>query len=348
MIGDIALSVYRVGMITLPFSANPGSVRDRLIRRGLKLSHLRLLSVLAETGQIRAAATQLAMTQPAASRLLAELDTITGAKLYQRHPRGVVLTPFGIKLASWAGKILRDLDAADREIGEMEAGQSGFVSIGSVTGPALDLVLPVLRQVRVTHPNIASNIFVDTSDKLGELLLSERLDFFVGRIPPDADHGRFEARPVGPEPMTLIVRQDHPLIRTGSSSLADCVEYDWVLQAPGGVLRRTVETYILSKGLPLPHRVFSTSSTLMTLAIISQSNAIAALSEAVADFFSKPDGLNARIATLPAAPDLAVAPYSLLRSRDRPLSPASQTIWDLVEERLQASEAADQPAGLQK
>jgi DNA-binding transcriptional LysR family regulator len=335
-------------MISLPPSANPGSVRDRLIRRGLKLNHLRLLAVLSETGQIRAAATQLAMTQPAASRLLAELDTITGAKLYDRHPRGVVLTPFGLKLASWAGKILRDLDAADREIGEMEAGHSGLVSMGSVTGPALDLVLPVLRQTRVTHPNIASNVFVDTSDKLAELLLSERLDFFVGRIPPDVDHGRFIARPVGPEPMSLIVRQDHPLIRTGSTSLADCVEYDWVLQAPGGLLRRTVETYILSKSLPLPHRVFSTSSTLMTLAIISQSNAIAALSEAVANFFSKPDGLNARIATLPAAPDLAVSPYSLLRSKDRPLSPASQTIWDLVEDRLQAAEAKDQLTRLQK
>ncbi|MBS9722158.1 LysR family transcriptional regulator [Tianweitania sp. BSSL-BM11] len=335
-------------MNTSATSTSPGSMRDRLIRRGLKLTHLRLLAVLSETGQIRAAATQLAMTQPAASRLLAELDTITGAKLYDRHPRGVVLTPFGLKLADWAGKIMRDLDAADREIGEMEAGRSGFVSIGSVTGPALDLVLPVLRQTRVTHPNIATNIFVDTSDKLADLLLSERLDFLVGRIPSDVDHGRFAARQIGPEPMSLIVRQDHPLIRTGSTALADYVDYDWVLQAPGGLLRTTVETYILSKGLPLPQRVFSTSSTLMTLAIISQSNAIAALSEAVADFFAKPDGLNARIATLPAAPDLAVSPYSLLRSRDRPLSPASQTIWDLVEDRLQASEDEAKLSGLQK
>lgn len=318
--------------------------RDRLARRGLKLMHLRLLAALADTGQISAAASQLAMSQPAASRLLAELDTITGAKLYQRQTRGVTLTPFGETMAAWAHKVLRDLDAADREIGEMGTGRRGLVSIGSVTGPALDLVLPVLKRARVTHPGIASNVVVDTSDKLAELMVAERLDFYVGRIPPDVDHNLFAARPIGPEPMSLIVRQNHPLLRTGSTSLADCVDYDWVLQAPGGVLRRTVESYILGQGLPLPARVLSTSSTLMTLAIISQSNAIAALSLAVADFFSDPNGLNARLAKLPIATDLAVASYSMLRPADRPLSPVSRTLWDLVEELA----TREPEAGLQK
>lgn len=324
-------------MIDRPKDKIPHGSRDRLARRGLKINHLRLLSVLAETGQISAAASQLAMSQPAASRLLAELDAITGASLYDRHPRGIVLTEFGVKLATWASKILRDLDAADREIGEMEAGRRGLVSFGSVTGPALDLVLPVLRQARVTHPGIASNIVVDTSDQLAEMMLSDRLDFYIGRIPETVDHSLFAARPIGPEPMALIVRQNHPLIRTGSTSIADCVDYDWVLQAPGGLLRRTVETYILERGLPLPARVLSTSSTLMTLAIISQSNAIAALSVAVADFFSDQEGLNARVARLSIAPDLAVAPYSMLRPEGRPLSPASETLWNLISEQVRQS-----------
>ncbi|MEO9337426.1 LysR substrate-binding domain-containing protein [Mesorhizobium sp. SB112] len=311
--------------------------RDRLLRRGLKLTHLRLLATLAETGKISASAAHLAMSQPAASRLLAELDTIVGAGLYQRHPRGVVLTEFGERFASWAQKVLRDLDAADREIIEMGAGDRGLVTIGSVTGPALELVLPVLRQIRVTHPGISADIVVDTSDRLAEMLLIERADFYIGRIPQDVDPRAFHANLIGEEPVSLIVRENHPLIRSGSTALVDCVIYDWVLQAPSGLLRHTVETYLLERGFNLPNRVISTSSMLMTLALISQSNAIAPISRAVAEFFGGSEGIGGRIATLPVAADLVVSPYSILRPAGRPLSPASQIVHDLIHDRAMAS-----------
>ena len=63
------------------------SRRDELLRRGLRFSQLRLLVALAETGRVSAAAAQLAMTQPAASRLLAELEKTAEATLYTRHAR---------------------------------------------------------------------------------------------------------------------------------------------------------------------------------------------------------------------------------------------------------------------
>ncbi|WP_198585906.1 LysR substrate-binding domain-containing protein [Pararhizobium haloflavum] len=311
--------------------------RDRLMRRGLKLIHLRLIAALADTGQISAAAGQLAISQPAASRLLGELDRIVGTRLHTRHPRGIVLSEPGSRLAEWAHRVLRDLDAADREIDELAAGQRGLVGIGAVTGPALELVLPVLRQCRVTHPGISANIVVDTSDKLSELLMSDRLDFYVGRIPQDHDHSAFRADLIGHEPVSLIVRRQHPLTRGGAPTLAQCVLYDWVLQAPGGLLRHTVETYLLERGLPLPARVISTSSTLMTLALISQSNAIAPIARSVAEFFGGNEGLGGRIDILPAAADLVVSPYSILMRSDRDLSPASRIIHDMIRSRIGAN-----------
>lgn len=306
------------------------SGRDRLVRRGLKLSHLRLLAGLAETHQISAAAQQLAMSQPAASRLLAELDGIAGVGLYRRHARGISLTEPGAALAAWARKVLYDLDAADRQIAEMESGLSGTVSLGAVTAPAIEILLPVLRQVRVTHPGISTNVTVDTSDKLAELMLAGRLDFFIGRIPQEVDHSLFSARLIGQEPVSFVVRENHPLMRVASPSIEACLAHDWVLQAPGGLLRHTVETWLLEQGFELPTRVLSTSSMLMTLALIAQSNAVAPLSRAVAEFFSRPDGLGARIAILPIDHDLAVPAYSILRPARRELSPASRTIWSFL------------------
>jgi len=88
--------------------------------------------------------------------------------------------------------------------------------------------------------------------------------------------------------------------------------------------------------VPLPARVISTSSTLMTLALVVQSNAIAPLARAAGVFFGSPDGVGGRVVTLPIAEDLAVTPYSLLRPAHRPLSPAAMLVHRQLLARIEA------------
>ena len=73
-----------------------------LAARGLKLRQLQLIVDVADTGQVVAAAQRLNMTQPAASRMLSELEHLLGVKLTARHPRGVNLTAAGTRLAELA------------------------------------------------------------------------------------------------------------------------------------------------------------------------------------------------------------------------------------------------------
>lgn len=315
----------------IPPAGGAAPQRDELVRKGLKLSHLRLLCALKETGQMGAAAAQLAISQPAASRMSAEIEEIVGVSLHTRHARGILLTAYGERLALRAQMMLQGLDDATREIFELERGNRGTVSIGAVTGPALDLLLPIVRHARVTHPNISLTLTVDTSDRLAEDLLAARLDFFIGRLLGDIDPKMFSMREIGPEPVSLIVRRGHPLTRPRSVTLHDCVAYDWVLQARGGLMRRTVENYLMTCNVKLPDKVLSTSSLLLTLAYISQSNAIAPVAKAVADFYGGEDGLDGRIRTLPVEASIAVAPYSLIRHAHRPFSPTSQVLFDMAE-----------------
>ncbi|MCR4266997.1 LysR family transcriptional regulator [Nitratireductor sp. ZSWI3] len=319
---------------------------DALIRKGLKLSHLRLIASLKETGRMSAAAAQLAISQPAASRLVGEMERIVGVPLHGRHARGIVLTPYGERLALRARAILQGLGDAARELSEMERGSEGTVSIGAVTAPALDVVLPALRQARLTHPKISIEVTVDTSDRLAEDLLAARSDFFIGRILGDLDPKMFVSVEIAPEPIALIVRSDHPLTRRRQISLEECVAYDWVVQPRGGLLRRTAENHLMARGVPLPDKTISTSSLLLTLAYISQSNAIAPVSRAVADFYAHEEGLSGRIVALPVSADFAVAPYSLIRHAERPLSPSSQVLFNMIGEtaRLRAASDAPMPA----
>lgn len=304
------------------------------MRRGVKLQHLRLIAQLHDTTQISAAAVAMNISQPAASRLASELERMTGVTLYTRHPRGIELTEYGKRLALRAQAIVQGLRDAGREIAELSGGTAGSVTIGAVTGPAIELVLPVLKRMRLTHPRVENSVIVDISDVMAQDLLSSRIDFYIGRIPAEADPRLFDIRVIGEEPIDLIVRNDHPLTQRPHITIADCVPYDWVMQMKGGLLRHSFEDYLVKQGVPLPQKVFSTPSLLLTLATIMETNSIAPVARSVAEFFGSDVGLRGRVTSLPVARDFAVSDYALIRRAGALLSPAAQIFYDYLSERL--------------
>ncbi len=301
-----------------------------LVRRGLKVSHLRLFAMLAETGQISAAAEALAMSQPAASRLAAETGRIVGAALYQRTSRGVELTPAGEAFSRRARRMLLEIDETEREVSEILAGRSGRVNVGSVTGPAIEYVLPSIRQARLSMPRVTVNVEVATSDVLCEALVQGDLDFYIGRLPDEHDKRQFDIRNIGPEPISLLVRSGHPLLRTPERLLERLPDFDWVLPFERTLLRTTIENALTAHGVALPGKVINTSSLMLTVVTVSRTNAIAPFSAAVARFFSSEFGNTGSVAELPSGLALEVAPYALIRAAGRELTPAGQAMYDVV------------------
>ena len=300
---------------------------DILFRRGLKLTHLRLMAALAETPALGAAAARLPVTQPAASRLLAEIERIVGRPVHVRAGRGLTLTAEGAALALRAARIVTEIGEAGREIEEIAGGTAGEVRIGAVTGPALDRVLPALRTARLVLPRVAVEVEVAPSDLLGEMLLSGRLDLTVARLPAGLDHALFDFAPLEDEPVGLVVRQGHALVGRPRPSASELLAYDWILPGPGAILRRTVLARLAELGLPPPQGRIATASFLFTLALLRQSNAIAPLARSVADLFSATGG---PFATLDDDLGIRVAPFGILTRAGSHLTPAAGRIRALV------------------
>ncbi len=241
---------------------------DTLLRKGLKLSHLRLLHALAETGQIGLAAGRLSIAQPAASRLLAEVERIAGQPVHLRTGRGITLTPMGEALARRAARVVTELRDAEREIAEIASGGSGHVRIGSVTGPALDRLLPALRTARLALPGVTAEAIVATSDVLGQHLVAGRLDFAIGRMPDGMEGQLTLSDPIDSEPVALMVRRGHRLALKEQITPTDLMDYDWVLPGPEALLTRAVLARLRALGLPQPPQRLATASFLLTLALI--------------------------------------------------------------------------------
>src|ERR1700691_5975440 len=145
----------------------------------LKMSHLRMIVALEEHEMVSAAAAAMNISQPAASRMIGEMESLLNAQLCERLSRGVRLTPLGLSLARHARSVLLQLLQAEQEITDMRTGRSGSVALGAVTAPAIDLAAPAISKIRAIFPKIELSIKIDTSNVLARDLLASRLDFII-------------------------------------------------------------------------------------------------------------------------------------------------------------------------
>lgn len=295
---------------------------DSLLRRGLKLSHLRLLAALGETGQLTLAATAIGISQPAASRLVAEVERIIGHPVHARSGRGIEMTPMGRALAARAGRIGIELDDAARDLAEMASGGVGQVRVGTVTGAALDRVLPALEAERLAHPNVNFEVVVAHSDALCDQVQTGRLDFALGRMPkgPLAEGLSYVA--LEAEPVELIARAGHPAL---GGSVAEVLAQDWVMPEAGSLLTRTVLARLGVLGLPVPRLRVATASFMMTLALLQRSDAVAAVSRSIARQF---EGMG--LVRLPLDLGIVVEPYGMIARQRVALTPAAQRLAEAI------------------
>ena len=112
--------------------------------------------------------------------------------------------------------------------------------------------------------------------------------------------------------------------------LEDTAGYDWVVQPSGSPLRQVLEYAFLNRNAPLPDRVLHTSSVLLSLLMVAQSDAVAPISVSVARFIQSSEGLAGAIEILPLDAELEVRPYSLIMVRGRTLSPAAKVLQDFI------------------
>jgi DNA-binding transcriptional LysR family regulator len=309
---------------------------ETLLRSGLSLRHMRMIAALDDHGRVSAAAQVMNISQPAASRMISEMEAVLEVKLCERLPRGITLTPYGKALARRARSILLEMREADREISELKAGKGGSVFLGAVTAPAIELAVPAIREIRRLYPRIEITMQVETSNVLARELIATRHDFIIARIPDDLNPRLFESRVIGVEKACLIVRRGHPLsngppLGTGKAvRLEDTAAYDWVFQSGGSPLRQAMESNFLNRNIALPDRILNTSSLLLTLVMVAQSDAIAPVSIQVAKFIQNPDGLAGAIDIVQTEFDIEVRPYSLITVKNRALSPAAKMLHDFI------------------
>lgn len=299
------------------------------LARKLKSPYLRLVLKIAETGQLQIAAASQGISQPAASRILTEIETEAGTPLFHRHAKGMEPTPAGDTFVKHGRAILTELDNLDAEMANMKSGLVGEVRVGSVTGPAVRCLVPAIRQIKESTPGIEPTIDVAPSVELVRGLEEGRFDFILARLPPEYDSRAFRLTPARGEVVSLLVSRSHPLAGRQGVSLAELAGYEWVIQERGSPIRSAVEQAFHAAGVQVPGNVTNTSSLLVMLAILESSQAIATLSEEVAGLLTRKT-LGFPLEALKLAESVTVPPYFIIQNRSQQLSRAAERVLERV------------------
>lgn len=233
--------------------SNPSTGPDLLDAR-----RLRYFLQVAEDGSVRAAAERLGMDPSALSRAISTLERECGARLFQRHGRGVAATDAGSLLVSYARRQIGQQQHLLSQLEGIRKIERGHVDIVTGQGFADWLMAHSLRDFMRSHPAISIGLEIGGTDGIVQKIIEERAQIGMLFQPPRDE--RLRSHYSHPQPIQALVASDHPLAKIKRPlKLADLVPYPGATLDHGFGIRRHIEAAEISEGVQLNSLLTTTS-----------------------------------------------------------------------------------------
>ena len=98
----------------------------------LRMRQIALILAIREHRTLRGAAAHLGLSQPAATKMLHELEDALNIRLFQRVGRGLQLNDAGERVTAYFEDLRGSMEALNRELGELRQGSAGRLAVGSI------------------------------------------------------------------------------------------------------------------------------------------------------------------------------------------------------------------------
>jgi DNA-binding transcriptional LysR family regulator len=195
----------------------------------MDLRHLRYFLAVAEELSFTRAALRLGLGQPPLSQQIQQLEQEIGARLFERLPRGVVLTAAGQRLQRDARAILAQTEQALVQARRAGRGELGTLRIGFTSSASFHpFVTAAIRDYRAAFPDVGLELFEETTAQLLGRFRTHRLDAaFLRPAPGEAES--WEEELLFEEPMMVALPAGHALAGEAALPLAALSEQPFVL-----------------------------------------------------------------------------------------------------------------------
>jgi DNA-binding transcriptional LysR family regulator len=301
---------------------------DRIGRR-LKLRDLHILMTVAQCGGMGKAAVQLAVSQSAVSKAIADMEYMLGVRLLDRTSQGVEPTLYGRTLLKWGVAVFDDLRQGVKELEFLADPTAGEVRVGSTEAMTAGLVPAVIDRLSRQFPRLVFNVMQARTLALQYRDLRERsVDLILGRmVMPIADED-LNVETLFDDPLFVVAGVDSKWSRRRKIDPAELVNEPWCLPPYDAFVGSRVAEAFRANGLEPPRHTVASNSIQLFNALLATGRFLAVLSGSTLRI----SGERLSLRALPVDLSIGAGPVGVVTLKNRTLSPVAQVFIDCARE----------------
>lgn len=287
-------------------SAIPAGLKTRL-----RLKHLELFRHVCELQSLRKAAEASSMTQPAATKLVQEMEDMFGLPLFHRDRRGMRPTQHGEVVRRHIHVVMADVGNMHAEVKLFASGGTGLVRLGIIPSLSSALLARSVNELATAHPGARIQMRESSTDELLRELSTNNLDVIFGRVLYAGHASNLRITKVYTESFEIVCAKGHRLAPRRTVTWEELSEERWVLPATGP-LRELAEDMFTTHGVMRPVVTIASGSFHQTRHVIASGSLLGILPRSLALQAEAGGG----VAVLRAGQSPRFAPISLIARKD--------------------------------
>ena len=248
----------------------------------MELRQLRHFVAVVDLGNLSRAADRVAISQPALTRSIKNLEDTLRVQLLDRKPRGVVPTEAGLALYHHASVVLNACQQMTREVRELERGITGSVRLGIASMFSRHIVNDVVVSLASAHPRLALAITSGFYEDLIRSMSDGRLDLIFSNFPHVAVTSELRLEPLLRVRSPIVVGDRHPVARRKQIARSDLVDQRWVIVDQPHA-QDALQSAFAAEGLPGPLSLLRTSSLNLMIALVESGGFVSQIPEHLID-----------------------------------------------------------------
>lgn len=212
------------------------------------LRQLQIFTAVVEAGNMKAAAVQLGLSQPAVSMVVADLERHSNCRLFDRWGKKIILNNRGKELLPLARRILAEAQEIQSLFNPDD--ERGFLWLGASSTLATYLIPLILPNFLIDHPG--TNIRLSSSNKKNVIDQLEDFSLDIGLVAGSCDSPDMEKHYLFDDELTIFCARHHPLATKENISIADLKDAQWILREPGSWTRELLVSRLDKKVAGIP------------------------------------------------------------------------------------------------
>ncbi len=220
---------------------------------------IRLAVTCAQSGSLSAAAREGHLALAAASRRLKELEAALGEALFDRHARGLSVTPAGRIFVKHGLALLQTMDQLGQELTDQRMGVARHVRLCASTAAINQFLPPLLARHAQENPHVRVDLDEQSSESVVNALREGRADVGVFVAGPDVQG--IHTALFRTDELVVVMPTGHALASKGPRSsppmltFHDCLDQDWISLTTGAAMLQTQQQAAITSGKPLRLRM---------------------------------------------------------------------------------------------